>query len=98
MLSLIVLLLVATMMQAFTKPSLPISSLDPIKKTLAREYASFFNPLERSIYSPTLDFTDPLASLNSITDYEKNIQMLNGRGLLGGILFDSAGFRGNRRD
>tara|TARA_B110000305_G_scaffold240435_1_gene311033 strand:+ start:642 stop:1766 length:1125 start_codon:yes stop_codon:yes gene_type:complete len=95
MLSLIVLLLVATMMQAFTKPSLPISSLDPIKKTLAREYASFFNPLERSIYSPTLDFTDPLASLNSITDYEKNIQMLNGRGLLGGILFDSASSRIN---
>lgn len=33
------------------------------QKTLRREYASFFAPMERAYYSPTVQFVDPLTSL-----------------------------------
>ena len=69
------------------QPSTPPLSLSTIKSTLTTEYETFFSPLRKEIYSPTLQFSDPLTSLSSIEGFEANIGMLAGKGLLGKALF-----------
>lgn len=33
------------------------------QKVLRREYASFFNPMERGSYTPDVEFIDPMISI-----------------------------------
>src|SRR6056297_1849604 len=62
-----------------------------LKKTLRREYASFFAPMERDMYRPDVEFVDPLTRLRGVDSYQRNVDMLGSRTLLGGILFSDAG-------
>jgi len=66
-------------------------SVEELKKVLKREYASFFDPMERSWYSPMVTFEDPLTSLDGVDSYQNNVDMLSSRTLLGKFLFADAG-------
>jgi len=66
------------------------SKLDALSKCLQREYASFFNPMEKSFYSPDVTFEDPLITISGIDKYESNLKMLSGESMLGNFAFDGA--------
>jgi len=66
---------------------LTVNSPSFIKRSLASEYASFFTPLQSDIYCPDLVFTDPLSVVKGVSSYEKNIDLIAGRGLIGGLVF-----------
>ena len=61
-----------------------------LEKTLSKEYASFFSPMERQFYANNVEFIDPLTSFTGIDKYQNNVDMLAGRTTLGKILFDDA--------
>ena len=61
-----------------------------LKRCLAREYSSFFSPMEKQFYSPNVEFLDPLNNIKGIDNYQKNVDMLAGRTKLGRILFHDA--------
>ena len=67
------------------------SAVTDLKKVLEREYVSFFDPMERDYYSPTVSFDDPMTSLAGVDAYQTNVDMLASRTLLGKILFADAG-------
>jgi Uncharacterized conserved protein (DUF2358) len=75
-----------TQSQQVSKEELEIT-IRQLKKVLEREYLSFFNPMEREWYLDSVIFQDPLTSLTGIDSYEKNVNMLSGRTLMGNILF-----------
>lgn len=62
-----------------------------LKAVLAREYATFFDPMERSFYKEDVTFDDPLTSLSGVDAYRTNVDMLASRTLLGRLLFRDAG-------
>lgn len=66
------------------------SNVDQLKRVLAREYVSFFNPMEKEYYSSDVTFQDPLTSLVGVDRYQNNVDMLSGRTLMGSILFSDA--------
>jgi hypothetical protein len=61
-----------------------------LEKCLAREYASFFAPLEKKFYEPNVRFIDPLNSFEGIDKYQGNVDMLAGRSGMGVFLFKDA--------
>jgi hypothetical protein len=61
-----------------------------LKRVLAREYTSFFNPMERDYYRPDVTFQDPLTSLTGVDAYQSNVDLLSGRNFLGSLLFSDA--------
>ena len=63
------------------------SSVADLKKVLEREYISFFDPMEREYYSPTVSFDDPMTSLAGVDAYQNNVDMLASRTLMGKFLF-----------
>lgn len=65
-------------------------SVAQLKKVLEREYISFFNPMERDYYAATVTFDDPLTQLEGVDGYQKNVDMLAGRTLMGSLLFKDA--------
>ena len=67
------------------------TQVQQLKKVLAKEYASFFNPMEREYYSPSVTFDDPLTSLSGVDSYQTNVDLLASRTLLGKFLFQDAG-------
>lgn len=67
------------------------TQVQQLKKVLAKEYASFFNPMERDYYSPSVTFDDPLTSLAGVGSYQNNVDLLASRTLLGKFLFQDAG-------
>jgi Uncharacterized conserved protein (DUF2358) len=67
------------------------SSVTDLKKILEREYISFFDPMERDYYSPTVSFEDPMTSLAGVDAYQQNVDMLASRTLMGKFLFQDAG-------
>ena len=66
-------------------------SVDELKQVLEREYISFFDPMERDYYAPSVTFEDPLTSLAGVDSYQNNVDMLASRTLLGKVLFQDAG-------
>jgi len=68
-----------------------MTSVAQLKSILQREYASFFDPMERDYYSPKVTFDDPLNNLQGVDAYQKNVDMLASRTLLGKFLFKEAG-------
>lgn len=62
-----------------------------LKRVLDREYVTFFDPMQREYYSPTVTFEDPMTSLESIDSYQNNVDMLASRTLMGQFLFSDAG-------
>jgi len=66
------------------------SILETVTRALAKEYATFFTPMERSIYDPQVTFVDPLNSFTGIDKYETNVRLLSGRTPLGALLFSDA--------
>jgi hypothetical protein len=66
-------------------------AVDKLKKTLSREYASFFDPMQPEFYSSTVSFDDPLTSLTGVDAYKNNIDMLAARSFPGNFLFQDAG-------
>lgn len=44
----------------------------------------------KKYYAPDVSFKDPLTSLAGVASYQKNVDMLAGRTLMGSILFDDA--------
>jgi hypothetical protein len=66
------------------------ASVAQLKIVLEREYLSFFDPMERDYYAPTVTFQDPLTTLSGIDGYQNNVDMLAGRTLLGSLLFQDA--------
>mmetsp|Transcript_3892 Transcript_3892/g.7491 ORF Transcript_3892/g.7491 Transcript_3892/m.7491 type:complete len:453 (+) Transcript_3892:62-1420(+) len=62
-----------------------------LKKILAREYATFFSPMETQYYAKDVSFTDPMTSLAGVQSYQNNVDMLASRTLLGKVLFSDAG-------
>ena len=52
-----------------------------------REYATFFQPMETELYSPDVEFVDPLINLQGVDAYANNVGMLAGSTLAGKILF-----------
>lgn len=67
------------------------SAVSDLKKCLLREYTSFFNPMEREFYSPTVSFDDPMTSLAGVDAYQNNVDMLSSRTVIGKFLFEDAG-------
>jgi len=67
------------------------SDVEQLKQVLKREYASFFDPMERQYYSGKVTFDDPLTNLEGVDSYQTNVDMLSGRTLLGKLLFRDAG-------
>jgi Uncharacterized conserved protein (DUF2358) len=67
------------------------ASVAQLKVVLEREYLSFFDPMERDYYAPTVTFRDPLTTLSGIDGYQNNVDMLAGRTVLGSLLFQDAG-------
>ena len=62
-----------------------------LRRCLTREYASFFNPMDRSFYASDVEFIDPLTSFRGIDKYQNNVDMLAGRkGMIGKLLFKDA--------
>jgi hypothetical protein len=53
------------------------------KRALSREYATFFDPMIESWYSPDVSFEDPLTSLTGVGSYAR-------RKMLGRAMFDGA--------
>ena len=66
-------------------------SVEQLKKVLRKEYASFFDPMEREYYANDVQFIDPLNDLEGVDQYQQNVDMLASRTLLGKILFRDAG-------
>lgn len=65
--------------------------LQELKKSLMREYSSFFNPMDRRFYSSDVEFVDPMTSFRGIDKYQNNVDMLAGRkGGIGKLLFRDA--------
>jgi len=60
------------------------------EKCLRREYASFFQPMEKTFYSNTVSFIDPMIKLTGVDAYKGNVDTLAGRTALGGLLFKDA--------
>ena len=58
---------------------------------LEREYATFFQPMETELYSPDVEFVDPLINLNGVDAYANNVGMLAGSTLAGKILDNFGG-------
>lgn len=67
------------------------TTVSKLKRVLAKEYTSFFNPMVDSWYAPDVTFDDPMTSLSGVDSYRKNVDMLAGRTFMGKILFDGAG-------
>ncbi|KAL7580943.1 hypothetical protein ACA910_005760 [Epithemia clementina (nom. ined.)] len=67
------------------------AGMKELKRTLEREYASFFSPMERDFYAESVTFDDPMTSLEGIDSYERNVDMLSGKNIVGKILFRDAG-------
>ncbi|CAB9511017.1 soul heme-binding [Seminavis robusta] len=67
------------------------SSVSDLKRVLEREYISFFDPMERDYYSPTVSFEDPMTALAGVDAYQNNVDMLASRTLMGKLLFQDAG-------
>ncbi|KAL7525743.1 hypothetical protein ACHAXR_001138 [Thalassiosira sp. AJA248-18] len=67
------------------------TTISKLKRVLAQEYISFFNPMVDSWYAPDVSFVDPMTSLSGVDSYRGNVDMLAGRTLMGKILFDGAG-------
>jgi Uncharacterized conserved protein (DUF2358) len=65
-------------------------SMDQLKRTLEREYLSFFAPMEREYYDPAVTFIDPLTTLSGVDSYQANVDMLSGRNWFGALLFRDA--------
>lgn len=65
-------------------------SQDDVVRTLAQEYATFFQPMQKEIYSPNVEFIDPLNSLSGVDKYQDNVDFLGGRAGLGKIFFEDA--------
>lgn len=62
-------------------------SPNSLKLQISREYLTFFNPLNKELYSPSMTFTDPLTTLTGISNYEKNIGLIDGKGFIGSTVF-----------
>jgi hypothetical protein len=67
------------------------ATVSKLKRVLAKEYTSFFNPMVDSWYAPDVTFVDPMTSLSGVDSYRKNVDMLAGRTLMGKVLFEGAG-------
>jgi len=67
------------------------ANVDRLKQVLEREYLSFFDPMEREYYADSVTFDDPLSNLAGVDGYQKNVDMLAGRTLMGSLLFRDAG-------
>lgn len=67
------------------------ASVKDLKKILAREYISFFDPMYQEYYSDNVSFEDPMTSLAGVQSYQNNVDMLASRTLLGKFLFQDAG-------
>jgi hypothetical protein len=64
--------------------------VEQLKRTLTREYLSFFDPMERDYYDPAVSFIDPLTTLSGVASYQANVDMLSGRNWFGSLLFRDA--------
>lgn len=67
------------------------ASVSQLKRVLEREYISFFDPMRTEYYAKDVTFDDPMTSLSGVASYQKNVDMLAGRTLMGKVLFDDAG-------
>jgi len=94
------------------------NGVNQLKRTLEREYASFFSPMERGgycfeqilflshdllhltfvfisltseYYAEGVTFDDPMTNLEGVDAYQKNVDMLSGKNIIGKILFRDAG-------
>lgn len=67
------------------------ASVIDLKKVLEREYISFFDPMERDWYAPSVSFEDPMTALAGVDAYQTNVDMLASRTLMGKFLFADAG-------
>jgi len=67
------------------------NDVNKLKKVLAREYATFFDPMETQYYAKDVSFTDPMTSLSGVESYQKNVDMLASRTAMGKVLFSDAG-------
>ena len=75
---------------ATTSASSVEQSVAKLKRVLEREYLSFFDPMEREYYAPSVTFDDPLTDLEGVDAYQSNVDMLAGRNLVGSLLFRDA--------
>jgi hypothetical protein len=66
------------------------NSFQDLQRCLAKEYASFFDPMERRFYASEVEFIDPLTSFRGIDKYKNNVDMLAGRTGIGSFLFEDA--------
>lgn len=61
-----------------------------LQKCIIKEYATFFNPMEKRFYEDDVTFIDPMTSFTGIAKYQGNVDMLAGRTLLGKTMFEDA--------
>lgn len=67
-----------------------IDKREDVKRTLKKEYLSFFNPMYKQFYAKDVEFIDPLNSFKGVDKYQSNVDMLAGRNGFGAILFRDA--------
>jgi len=84
----------STSLASTPPPTTPPTSLNSLqsqastlRKIIAKEYSTFFQPIYPEYYSPTVSFTDPMVSFTGLSKYESNIATIGGRNLLGSLLF-----------
>ncbi|KAL3928176.1 MAG: hypothetical protein SGBAC_012760 [Bacillariaceae sp.] len=68
-----------------------IEAVNKLKKVLEREYASFFDPMQKEFYADSVSFDDPMTSLSGVDSYQNNVDMLSSRTLFGKFFFKDAG-------
>ena len=67
------------------------TNVKELKKVLAREYTTFFNPMFTEYYASDVTFDDPMTSFSGVGAYQNNVDMLASRTLMGKFLFEDAG-------
>jgi len=67
------------------------NDVNVLKRVLAKEYATFFDPMETKYYAKDVSFTDPMTSLSGVESYQNNVDMLASRTAMGKFLFSDAG-------
>ena len=59
------------------------TNIQALKKTLYREYTTFFEEFAEDCYAESVSFTDPMTAFTGIAKYKDNVDMLAGRTLMG---------------
>ena len=70
--------------------SMAVTDYPELERCIEREYASFFQPMDKKFYTDNVEFIDPMTSFRGVNKYQGNVDMLAGRTGVGKIMFKDA--------